>query len=505
MKSFDKRNLFNLSHEHKLTCDMGYLVPCLCMEALPGDTLQLRTDFVLRLAPMLAPVMHNVNAYMHYFKVPTRLLLENWESFITGGKNNSDATVLPTVSSGETGFAVGSLADYLGFPTGVPNLSVSAFPFRAYAMIYNQWYRDENVINEIGFSTADGPDTVTNTALQRRAWRKGYFTNSLPWPQRGDPVYLPLGIDAPVEANGERMLFGNVPVPNQTVFSPLTVGPVMAQNNIAMVPGLANSSELYPSRQTGLKTNLTNATAITVDGLRSAVQLQLFANLVGRAGYRYVEYLKSFFGVTSSDARLQRPEYLGGFKCPVMVSEVLQTSSTDTTSPQGNMSGHGVAAERSKMFTSTFEEHSIVIGLLSIIPKDGYQQGVNRAWTRKTRYDYYVPVLAHLGQQAVLNKEIYAQGTSEDDEIFGYQDRYDEYRQMEDQVHGEFRTTLDFWTLNRKFDALPQLNADFISCNPTKRIFAVPSEHCCLVNMRHDIKAIRPLPKFGDPGFMDHY
>lgn len=525
MMRFDKRNSFNLSHEHKLTCDMGYLVPCLCMEGLPGDVIRLQSDFVLRLAPMLAPLMHNVNAYMHYFSVPTRLLLDNWESFITGGKNNDDNTVLPTINSGETGFEVGSLADYLGFPVNVPNLSVSAFPFRAYDLIYNTWYRDENLIDELDISTAEGVDTTTSTTLQRRAWRKGYFTNALPWPQRGESVYLPLGVEAPVVGNG--MTLGMTDGTNNLGVTRTRINEVTnaglaydvygdplgsASANIGLNGAVSLGVTTDPEKS-GLATDLSTATAVTVDALRSAVQLQLFANLVGRAGYRYVEYLKAFFGVTSSDARLQRPEYLGGFKAPIMISEVLQTSSTDATSPQGNMAGHGVSAQRSKIFTKTMEEHCIILGILSIMPKDGYQQGVNRSWLRKTRYDYYVPVLAHLGQQAVLNKELYAQGANvvnDDGEVvdeltFGYQDRYDEYRQMEDQVHGEFRTTLDFWTMNRKFDNLPALNQEFIECNPTKRPFAVTSEHCCIIDMYHRIKAIRPIPKFGDPGFMDHY
>ena len=499
-----QRNVFNLSRENKFTCNMGQLIPVFCDAALPGDKWKMKTDFVLRLAPMLAPMMHNVNAYVHYFKIPCRLLMDDWEKFITGGKNNDDTTPAPVIVSPEGGFQPGSLGDFLGVPTGVAGLESDAFPFRAYAKVYNDWYRDENLIDELPMSTGYGKDVETNTALQRRAWQKGYFTNSLPWPQRGDPVYLPLGTEAPVISNGVQPVLSSMNIAGSEY--PMRFSTKTSEPDV--VVGLGHSSDGGAGiiwNKTGMKADMTSASAITVDALRSAIQVQLFANLVGRAGYRYVEYLKSFFGVTSSDARLQRSEYIGGFKCPIMISEVLQTSSTDSTSPQGNMSGHGIAANQSRVISSFFEEHCIILGILSVMPKYCQSQGLRRMWSHKTRFDYFVPLLAHLGQQAVLNKEIYAQGTADDDGIFGYQDRYDEYRQAEDEVHGQFRTTLDYWTMNQKYAELPKLNKEFVECTPTKGVFAVPSEDCCIVDMYHRVKALRMIPTFGDPGYMDHY
>lgn len=499
-----QRNVFNLSRENKFTCNMGQLIPVFCDAALPGDKWKMKTDFVLRLAPMLAPMMHNVNAYVHYFKIPCRLLMDDWEKFITGGKNNDDSTPAPVIVSPEGGFQPGSLGDFLGVPTGVAGLESDAFPFRAYAKVYNDWYRDENLIDELPMSTGYGKDAETNTALQRRAWQKGYFTNSLPWPQRGDPVYLPLGTEAPVVSNGVQPVLSSMNLSGSSYPMQFSANAGLAD----VVVGKGHSGDSGAGvlwNKTGMKADMTFASAVTVDAVRSAIQVQLFANLVGRSGYRYVEYLKSFFGVTSSDARLQRSEYIGGFKCPIMISEVLQTSSTDSTSPQGNMSGHGIAANQSRVISSYFEEHCIILGILSVMPKYCQSQGLRRMWSHKTRFDYFVPLLAHLGQQAVLNKEIYAQGTADDEGIFGYQERYDEYRQAEDEVHGQFRTTLDYWTMNQKYAELPKLNKEFVECNPTKSVFAVPSEDCCIVDMYHKVKALRLIPTFGDPGYMDHY
>lgn len=498
LNRFDKRNLFDLSHTHKLTCDMGQLIPCLAMEVLPGDKIKLASDNLIRLPPMVTPMMQDLWAYQHFFFVPYRLLFDNWENFITGGKDNNDTSVLPYITApADGGFAVGSLADYLGMPTGVPNLQVSALPFRAVSLIYNDWYRDENLIDPVPLSLAEGSDTTTNTTVLRRAWFKDYFTNALPWPQRGDPVYVPLGTTAPVQADGLLRLenpAGNI----SGGFQEDVANGWVVHNPI----GTGATGMQYKE---GLKTDLTSATSVTIDQLRYAIQVQQYAYLLGRAGYRYVEYLKSFFGVTAGDARLQRSEYLGGGKNQFMISEVLQTSGSDDNSPQANMAGHGITAGRSYAFNRRFEEHGIIIGFLSIMPRPAYQQGLYRGWSRKTRYDFYNPVFAHLGEQQVLQKELYAQGTSADDTVFGYESRYEEYRHMDNQVHGLFRTDLNHWHMGRIFDTAPTLSEDFINCVPTKRIFAVPSEPACLVDIHHHIKAVRPMPKFGNPGLMDHY
>lgn len=505
MKRFNSRNLFDLSHEVKLTCEMGKLVPILCEEVVPGDTFRVSTDMVVRMAPMLAPIMHNVNVYTHFFFVPNRIIFDKWEDFITGGVNGADSTVAPTITSPSGGFATSSLADYLGVPTGVAGLQVSALPFRAYAKIYNDYYRDENLQTEVGLSTAAGTDTTTSTALLDRCWQHDYFTNALPWTQRSTlgAVKLPLGSIAPVTSDGVLRLNGSN-ISWGANGTPLAVN--SGSNSVIVDSGAASSYSGGLVYKSGLKADLSAATSADVNDIRYAFQVQRFLEKMARGGARYIEVIRSHFGVKSSDSRLQRPEYLGGGRSPIMISDVLQTSADDgQPTPLATMAGHGYSAQRSHQFKRFFEEHGWIIGIMSIMPRSTYQQGLEKKWSRDTRYSYYWPVFSHLGEQAIYNKEIYAQGTSADSGIFGYQPRYQEYRKSYSKVHGDFRSSLNFWHLGRIFSSLPVLNGDFVKCDPSNRIFAVTSATDHLwIDMYHKIKALRPIPKFGDPGYIDH-
>lgn len=507
LNNFDKRNVFDLSHPVKTTLDMGQLVPVMCEQVFPGDVWKMNTDAVVRAAPMLAPIMHKVDLFTHSFFVPMRLLWEDWENFITGGKNGDDASVKPTIKF-PNGVAENSLGDYLGFPTGVANSEFDALPFRAYAKIYNDWYRPENLEDEIPMVETEGEDTETNTELQRRCWAKDYFTNALPWPQRGDATFLPLGTQAPVVRSGDTSADVPTFVPLDSQNSTpqwLNSGVVSGNTGIIKNSGGDAFGNALMFARSGLKADLTSATAITVDALRTAIQTQQWAYLAARAGYRYIEWVQAFFGQKSSDARLQRSEYLGGGRSPILISEVLQTSSTDSTSPQGNMSGHGISASRSHTWKKNFEEHGIVITLMSIMPKAGYFQGLDRQWTYKTRYDFPNPIFSHLGEQAVMDSELYYEGSEVTPQIFGYSPRFQEIRYKQGKVHGAFRSTLKYWHLDRDFAEQQVLNAAFVKCNPSKRIFAVESEPGFLAYINHNIKAVRPFPKYGNPGLMDHY
>ena len=493
------RARFNLTHQHKLSCKDGLLVPCLCEQVLPGDKWKISSDVLIRMLPQLHPTMSRFKAYWWYFFVPYRLIFDKWEDFITGGKSGNDASVLPYVNAGTSGFAVSSLADYLGFPTGVANLNVSALPFRAYDLIYNEFFRDENLIDELQISGLEGLDTVSNTTIQRKAWRKDRFTNALPFAQRGNPVYLPLGAEAPVLTAGPEVTSLNF-----TSSSGGVSHAALTYDNSASVFA-SNRAPAEGRQDTKLVTDLSTTTAASIDDVRQAFNMQNFSYMLGAFGYRYVEYLKSLFGTDAGDARLQRPEFLGSGSTDILISEVLQTSSTDSTSPQGNMSGHGIGGGRGRFVQKRFKEHGLIMGIMSIIPDAEYMQGIRRQWLYETRFDFYNPIFAHAGMQPVLNAELYAQGTDVDKQTFGFRNCFDELRSIPNYIHGEFRTSLINWTEARKFDALPKLNKDFVECKPSDRIFAVPDGDNWLVAMKHNITASRPVPKFGNPGFIDHY
>lgn len=490
-----RRSKHSLSNYKLLTCDMGELVPIGLQEVLPGDTFQHSTSMLLRVSPLLAPVMHPVHARIHHWFVPHRLVWNDWENFITGGPDGMNASTFPTITiGGGTGAAVGSLADYLGVPTGVNNIEVSALPFRAYSLIWNEWYRDQDLQTALTIDLTDGADTTTNTTLQNVAWEKDYFTSSRPWTQKGPAVTVPLGDSAPIvrstsSTNGVKV----VKASNGTAVtnSALTAsgGDLFANSN----------SELAQFNPNGtLLADLSTATSATINELRLAFALQRYEEARARYGSRYTEYLR-YLGVRSSDARLQRPEYLGGGKQTIQFSEVLQTGVTTDGDDQegvGNLKGHGIGALRSNRYRRFFEEHGYVISVLSVKPKTIYAQGLPRTWNRRTKEDFFQKELQHIGQQEILNKELYA-GAASPNAIFGYQDRYDEYRRTESTIAGEFRTDLNFWHYARIFGSEPALNADFIKSVPTKRTNAVTSEDCLWVMANHSIQARRLVDSTG--------
>lgn len=485
-----KRSKFSLSHYKLFSANMGTLTPCGLTEVLPGDTIQHSTSALIRVSPLVAPVMHPVHVRLHHWYVPHRLVWDEFEPFITGGPDGMDDSIFPTMSGGAPGWGESTLADYLGIPPGVPNLEVSALPFRGYAMIYNEWYRDQDLSPELVVSTDSGPDTTTSTALQRVAWEKDYFTSARPWEQKGPAITIPIGTTAPVTGFGFSGNSFTVGATGSNIRDgdgvTKSFGPSYSAGtavNSWFVKGKTASATSYPD----LTADLTNASAVTINILREAFALQRFEEARARYGSRYTEYLR-YLGVRSSDARLQRPEYLGGGKQTIQFSEVLQTA--EGTDPVGSMAGHGIGAMRSNRYRRFIEEHGYVFTFMSIRPKTIYMQGLPRHWNRRTKEDFWQQELQHIGQQEILNKEIYASHASPND-VFGYQDRYDEYRRTESQVSGEFRNTLDYWHMARDFASAPALNHSFVACVPTDRTFAQTTEDQLYVMANHSMQARR--------------
>ena len=483
-----RRSVFDLSYEKKLTCDMAQLIPVMCDEVVPGDVFKIGNQAVVRFQPLVAPILHEINMYVHYFFVPYRILWDDWEDFISGGVDGQFADPIPEWDPTLT--TEGSLWDFFGFPVGVdPNGAYPLdFPRRAYNLVYNEYYRDENLQTEVA---------LTNETILNRAWEKDYFTSALPWQQRGTAPALPIsGSTSAVFSSGMISANGGL----------MTVQYNSSAGGNNLYGAGINPSNIKAALDRNV-VDLSNASTFDIADLRLAFQIQKWMERNARAGVRYTEFLRAHFGVSPRDERLQRPEYIGGSKAPCIISEVLQTSSTDSTTPQGNLAGHGITVSDAYCGKYHAQEFGLIIGIMSIMPRSAYSQGIDKQWLRKTKYDFYFPEFANLSEQAILNAEICATGTlSHNQDIFGYQGRYDEMRTKNSQIVSGMRTTFDYWHLGRQFDtgSPPVLNEDFIKCVPRKDIFAVPSEPGLIVNFANIIKAFRPLPYMAVPGLIDH-
>jgi len=491
-----KRHKHGLSSTFLASMDLGEIIPLNVVEILPGDTLQKATSALLRCSPLLAPVMHKVNVDIYDFFVPNRLVWDDWEDFITGGEDGLDSSVYPTITTpASTGFAVGSLADYLGVPPGVASREVSALPFRGYALIFNEWFRDQDLVTPLVIDTTSGPDTTTSVALQNAAWPKDYFTSARPWEAKGAEITIPLGTSAPVERVSNAAAWKIFQAGNNT---DATQGQEIASisrsgGGTAISTNDANDHRLSMDPMGGLIANLTGVSGITLNALREAAALQRMQEARARYGSRYSEYLR-YLGIRYSDSRLQRPEFLGGGRDVIQFSEVLQTGPGDD--PVGDLKGHGISGMRSRRWRRTFEEHGYMFTFIVVRPKSIYADGLERSWNRRFKEDFWQPELQFIGQQAILNKEVdFSHATPEG--VFGYQDRYDDYRSAWSRIAGDFRTTLDFWHFARIFGSSPALNETFIKCVPSEEPFAVPSEDVLYITANHSIQARRLVVPVG--------
>ena len=545
-----KRSVFDRSFVYKTTFDEGKLVPYFVDEVLPGDTFTLNPVEFCRLATPVVPFMDNLYIESFFFFVPCRLVWENWVRMCGEQENPEDSTdfIVPTISLKFSSSSVGSIPDYMGlgcsdFGSSAPTSSnnvVQCLPFRSYWLIWNEWFRDENlqksvkiskgdtntVVEAMGSGTANPnygfPDGISNWyQCAPRGKRHDYFTSCLPWPQKGPAVDLPLGQTANLSLGSDA----TIGLPTASIRNPSTSNPHIAAGFLTNGSPTGGIST-YQSGETswtnestfnvpvsginGWSVDLSSATSITINSLRQAFMLQRYYEIDARGGTRYTEKLQAHFGVTNPDARLQRPEFLGSHSAMMSINPIAQTSSTSDTSPQGNLAAYGVHGQRYHAFTKSFSEFGYVIGLINVRADLTYQQGIHRMWTRSDMFDFYWPSFAHLGEQAVLNKEIYAQGPADDDKVFGYQERYAEYRYKPSMITGQFRSTyketLDVWHLSQKFDSLPMLSDQFIQDHPPiSRVVAVPTYPHFLLDVKFNLKCIRPMPMFGTPGMMGHF
>lgn len=540
------RSKFDRSFSLKTSFNVGDIVPFYVDEVLPGDTFDVKTSKVVRMQTLITPIMDNIYLDTYYFFVPNRLVWEHWKQF--NGENTESAWLpsteysIPQLTAPSGGWSVGTIADYMGIPTGVANLSVSALPFRAYALICNEWFRDENLCDPLVVPTGDATVAGSNTVASVEDYAKGatpykaakyhdYFTSCLPAPQKGPDVMIGLSGEANVFGNGYTLgwtngsLTGGSRSGSSLGDQNVKVGTLLSGNASSgssnempggdgKLWGIVQKSQISDPSYSGLVADLSTATSATINQLRLAFQIQKLYEKDARGGTRYTEILKTHFGVTSPDSRLQRPEYLGGNRVPININQVVQNSATvEGETPLGNVAGYSVTSDTHSDFRQSFTEHGFVIGVMVARYDHTYQQGIERFWSRKTRFDYYWPVLANIGEQAVLNKEIYAQGTSEDDEVFGYQEAWGDYRYKPNHVTGEMRSqyaqSLDVWHLGDDYSKLPSLSAEWIVEDKTNvdRVLAVTSTNAnqLFADLYVKNQTTRPMPMYSIPGLVDHH
>lgn len=522
------RSKFPRHSSVKFSFNVGDVVPFYVDEVLPGDTFNVKTSKVVRMQSLLTPIMDNIYLDYYFFFVPNRIVWDHWREL--NGENRESAWAqtteyeVPQVTAPAGGWNVGTIADYMGIPTGVANISVNAMPFRAYAMICDEWFRDENLVDPLYISKGDAVTTGVNTRTNPGDYAAGgqpfiaakfhdYFTSALPSPQKGPDVSIGLTGNVKVLGTGPLQMFN---YNNSTEMGDMiATGPAGNNGSLGVITAgtLGSKVGLHPAGDTGLVANLASATSVTINALRMAFQMQKLYEKDARGGTRYIEILKSHFGVTSPDSRMQRPEYLGGSRVPININQVVQTSETGSGTPQGNTTAYSVTTDSHKDFTKSFVEHGFVIGVCVARYTHSYQQGIERFWSRKSRFDYYWPVFANIGEQAIFNKEIYAQGTAKDDEVFGYQEAWADYRYKPSRVAGEMRSaaaqSLDVWHLADEYTALPSLSAGWIQENKTTvdRVLAVSEQNAnqLFCDIYIENYTTRPMPVYSIPGLVDHH